>query len=315
VTLVLELLVPLAFFAPRPARLGAAVMLTGFQLVNAATANYGFFCWLALALHVFLLDDTDVTRAHSWLRRRSARVGRAFRAARVAVCSARRRLRRRLRRLVILPAWRGALPQRMGAVATAMVVVAYLAVSGALALERFEKSSIGVDDLGPLAILARPLRLVNTYHLFSQITRDRIEPEVQTSDVDDEHADPSNPDGSWSAHHLRYKPGDPQRRPRFVAPHQPRLDFQLWFYGLSMRRGAPPYVTTLLDRVCNDPGAVEPLFAAPLPEAPARARIAFWRYRFSSSDQRRDTGAWWTREPIGATRPLPCRLHAGRGGG
>ena len=44
-------------------RLAAAALLTGFQIVNVATANYGFFCYLALALHVFLLDDADVERA------------------------------------------------------------------------------------------------------------------------------------------------------------------------------------------------------------------------------------------------------------
>jgi lipase maturation factor 1 len=54
-TLFLELVVPFAFFGPRPARLAAAVLLTGFQLVNLATANYGFFVYLALCLHVFLL--------------------------------------------------------------------------------------------------------------------------------------------------------------------------------------------------------------------------------------------------------------------
>ena len=31
-----------------------------FQLANLATANYGFFVYLALALHLFLLDDADV---------------------------------------------------------------------------------------------------------------------------------------------------------------------------------------------------------------------------------------------------------------
>src|SRR5207245_100008 len=56
-TLALELLVPLGIFGPRRARLGAAAALTGFQLLNIASANYGFFCYLAAILHVFLLDD------------------------------------------------------------------------------------------------------------------------------------------------------------------------------------------------------------------------------------------------------------------
>ena len=82
-TLVLELVVPLAIFGPRRARLIAAAIFTLFQIGNAATANYGFFCYLALALHVFLLDDGDVERARAWL----VRVRPRRRAARRAGCS------------------------------------------------------------------------------------------------------------------------------------------------------------------------------------------------------------------------------------
>jgi len=45
---------------PRRARLVALVGFTGFQLINLATASYGFFVLLTLALHVFLLDDRDL---------------------------------------------------------------------------------------------------------------------------------------------------------------------------------------------------------------------------------------------------------------
>ena len=70
-TLAFELLVPFTFFVgARRVRLAAAVILTGFQIINAATANYGFFCYLAAALHVLLLDESDVERAAAWLRAR-----------------------------------------------------------------------------------------------------------------------------------------------------------------------------------------------------------------------------------------------------
>ena len=62
-TLVLELVVPFLIFGPRRARLFAAFVFSFFQICNAATANYGFFCYLAAALNVFLLDDVDVDRA------------------------------------------------------------------------------------------------------------------------------------------------------------------------------------------------------------------------------------------------------------
>ncbi|MEO5769782.1 MAG: lipase maturation factor family protein, partial [Polyangia bacterium] len=80
-TLVVELVVPFAIFGPRKARAGAAVLFTLFQLINAATANYGFFCYLSVALHLFLLDDgqlraalnsarVKVSPALSWVRSR-----------------------------------------------------------------------------------------------------------------------------------------------------------------------------------------------------------------------------------------------------
>ena len=107
--------------------------------------------------------------------------------------------------------------------------------------------------------------LVNTYHLFASITRERIEPEFQTladGPIEAREAD----DAAWTAQHLRHKPGDVTRAPDFVAPHQPRVDFRLWFYGLAFQRRPPAYVTTLLERLCEDPPAV----AAAVSRAAAR---------------------------------------------
>jgi len=146
--------------------------------------------------------------------------------------------------------------------------------------------------LAPLQDFYVPWRLINTYHLFGHITRERIEPEFQVE----------TPDG-WRAVDLRYKPGDVRRAPRIVAPHQPRVDFQLWFYGLGFQRGMPAYVSALIERLCNDPAAVQPLFVEPLPAKPSAVRIVFWRYRFAPPGERE---AWWTREQIALTRPLVC---------
>ncbi|HEX4403543.1 MAG TPA: lipase maturation factor family protein, partial [Polyangia bacterium] len=152
----------------------------------------------------------------------------------------------------------------------------------------------------PLVDRVEELRLINTYHLFASITRERIEPELQTL----------GPDGEWVAHDLRYKPGAVTRAPPFVAPHQPRLDFQLWFHGLAYTRGQPPYVRMLLRRMCEDADAVRPFFEDStrdaLPDHPRAVRVAYWQYHFTTPDVRRATGAWWRRELLGTTEPLPC---------
>jgi hypothetical protein len=275
-TLALELVVPFGAFGPRRARLGAAALLTGFQLLNVATANYGFFCYLALALHLFLLDDGDVLRAARWLR---ARAGHGARGAPPAPAPPPAPTR----------VWRRALAYTLGAL--------FVLASTVEALFTFTEAGPALAGLEPILRVSQPLRLVNSYHLFAAITRDRVEPELQTS-----------VDGgvTWTAHDLRHKPGDPRRAPGFVAPHQPRVDFQLWFYGLSFQRRQPAYVSALVGRLCEDPEAVQPLFRAPLPAHPDAVRIAYWQYHFVTPAERRATGTWWRRESIGTTRAIPC---------
>jgi hypothetical protein len=302
-TLGLELLVPLGIFGPRPARLFAAITFTGFQILNLATANYGFFCYLALALHLFLLDDRDVARAAAAVRRLAPRrlAALAVRLER-AVGAAAAAVRARLHRFVHpVPG-----PARVGLRwAGRAGAAAYLAISLGEALLNFGEPGPIVLAMRPALELDARLRLVNTYHLFAAITRERIEPEFQT--LPEGTPDPASAgDAPFEAHDLRHKPGDVRRAPDFVAPHQPRVDFQLWFYGLRFRGRQPAYVSTLLERMCEDPAAVQPLFASPLPPRPAAVRIVYWRYTFASRAEARATGAWWHRERIAASPTLPC---------
>jgi hypothetical protein len=272
-TLAFELVLPFAIFGPRRARLFAAAGFTLFQLVNAATANYGFFCYLAVALHAFLLDDRDLARLERFLLPRAT------------------------------PDAAAPLPRAVAALG----VAAYLALSLTQAAFHFTEGEPGrvLTAVAPALDLTAPFRLVNTYHLFASITRERIEPELQTVG-----AGALGDDAAWTAHDLRHKPGAPARRPDFVAPHQPRLDFQLWFHGLAFQRGAPPYLQMLLERMCEDAAAVRPFFTdapgGPLPDRPRAARVVYWQYHFTTPAERRATGAWWRRERLAATRPVLC---------
>ena len=65
-----ELLLPFAMFAGRAAAAGGGGHPQRVPADEPATANYGFFCYLALALHLFLLDDPQVERAQAALRGR-----------------------------------------------------------------------------------------------------------------------------------------------------------------------------------------------------------------------------------------------------
>jgi hypothetical protein len=250
------------------ARLAAFAAFTAFQIVNTATANYGFFTYLSLVLHVFLLSDADVLRVRGWLRHTL-----------------------RLPPPATLP--RVPRPSRIPRMLPAALLGLWLAASLVAAVSAFSRAAPAFDEL---QALYAPLRVANVYHLFGHITRERIEPQFQTRVADD-----------WTEHDMRYKPGAVNRRPPYVAPHQPRVDFRLWFYGLSFGRGMPRYVSALLDRLCRDPDAVQPLFAGALPRAPEAVRIAFYRYHFASTQAHARNGAYWERELLGALPERSCR--------
>jgi hypothetical protein len=270
-TLALELVIPFAIFAPRPGRLAALGALTAFQIVNAATANYGFFCYLAVVLHLFLLDERDLRWLPPWLAPPAgAPAGDPPLGPRLPL-----RLRRWLG-LGALGLW-GATTLLEGAV-------------------HFTEGGPWLEALLPVRRLVEPLRLVNSYHLFASITRERIEPQPEIQRV---------AGGDWVELDLRHKPGDPGRRPDYVAPHQPRVDFQLWFHGLSFQARQPLYVASLLRHLCEDRGAVQPLFRRPVPEA-AAVRMAYYQYHFTTRQERRATGRWWSRTLLGTTTPIPC---------
>jgi hypothetical protein len=291
-TLVLELGVPFLIFGPRRGRLCAAFVFSFFQIFNAATANYGFFCYLAAALNVFLLDDADVD-------------GAGARAAKYLPSGLHQRVERllsfRRRPAPAPPDQKRPSTPAVWSGRAAAALFAVLSLTGAL--YSFTEPGRALTILAPLFELNQRFRLVNSYHLFGSITRERIEPELQTLDGGPPD---SAGDDRWTPHDLWHKPGDPRRAPDFVAPHQPRVDFQLWFYGLAFRRREPTYVSTLVERMCEDPAAVQPLFREPLPPHPSAVRIAYWRYTFASRAERLATGAWWSRAPVAISRAIVC---------
>ncbi len=270
-TLVVELVVPWLVFGPRRLRTTAFVLLTGFQLINTVTANYGFFTYLSLTLHVFLLDDAQLGS----IARRLPR----WALTDPAISS----LRPPAFDDGVDHAWFSAL------------AMGYVTLSLIGAVVSFSPSALGPGVLRQAYAVVTPFRVVNVYHLFAHITRQRIEPTFEARVGD-----------RWIELELPYKAGDPTRAPGFVAPHQPRLDFRLWFYGLSARSGAPEYVRTLVERLCRDPDAVQRLFATRLPSHPEAVRIAFHQYHFTDSAERARDGAWWKRQELGSWGPVPC---------
>src|SRR6185436_9412634 len=92
---------------------------------------------------------------------------------------------------------------------------------------------------------------------------------------------------TWIEVPFRFKPGDPLRRPRFVAPHQPRLCWQIWFAALNPR-GSAVWLETLLRRVlAGTPEVVRLLAPDAFPDGPPRyVQLVSYRYEFTTPAER-----------------------------
>jgi predicted DCC family thiol-disulfide oxidoreductase YuxK len=151
----------------------------------------------------------------------------------------------------------------------------------------------------PRAVVAAARRIgafrsFNRYGLFMVMTTER--PEILVEGSDDGAA--------WRPYAFRWKPGDVEVRPRFVAPHQPRLDWQMWFAALGSLE-ENPWLTQLLGRLLEGSREVTELLASnPFPDRPPRyVRAMLYDYRFTDAAERRRSGAWWRRRVTGPYGP------------
>jgi hypothetical protein len=140
-----------------------------------------------------------------------------------------------------------------------------------------------------------PLHLVNTYGAFGSVTKVRREVIIEgTLDRD------LGPDAEWREYEVRGKPGDVRRRPPQVAPYHLRLGWLLWFVALSPGYGdgwLRPLMVKLLEA---DQPTLKLFTHDPFEgERPAYVRLRLYRYELATRAERRKTGAWWKRQPVG----------------
>jgi hypothetical protein len=255
-------------FAPRRLRFcgGAAIAL--FQILILLTGNYTFFNWLTLALGLLLLDDFALMKlTPSKLRRASVLDSRLS------------PLDKPLRwpRTVIVP--------------LAIVVMLIYFFQTALL---FGARPVWFLPVAVVDAWLGPLRTFNSYGLFAVMTTERREIVVEGS----------NDGTNWLAYEFKYKPGDVNRRPAFVAPHQPRLDWQMWFAALGNSQQNPWFVNFCERLLQGLPEVLALLEKNPFRDHPPRQiRAEFYDYRFTNLAERRVSGAWWKREFIGEYLP------------
>ena len=141
----------------------------------------------------------------------------------------------------------------------------------------------------PLAEAVAPFRSVNRYGLFAVMTTERLEIEVEGS-----------ADGAtWRSYEFRHKPGPLARRPSWVAPFQPRLDWQMWFAALG-RYEEEIWFQRFCRKLLEGSPAVTALLETDPFEGtrPRFVRATLYRYRFTDWRTGRESGDWWKRERL-----------------
>ena len=143
------------------------------------------------------------------------------------------------------------------------------------------------ESFAPLSGLAAPLRSMNTYGLFAVMTTTRREIIVEGS----------REGKNWLPYEFPFKPGDLTKAPRWAAPLQPRLDWQMWFAALGSpedSRWLKPFLTRLLQ---GDPEVTGLLKTNPFLKAPPQwIRAEIFEYHFTDQKTRAQTGCWWERD-------------------
>ena len=174
-------------------------------------------------------------------------------------------------------------PRRYKRICIAIVATLLLLLSGI----RFT-GQLFRDARFPDVAWIAPFRSVNTYGLFADMTESRPEIIVEGS----------NDRITWETYQFRWKPGDLTVAPKWVAPHQPRLDWQMWFAALQGSYQRTPWFLNFMGALLQGkPKVLQLLADNPFPDTPPRyIRATLYDYRFTDLATKRSEGTWWHRE-------------------
>ncbi|XP_022375003.1 lipase maturation factor 2 isoform X2 [Enhydra lutris kenyoni] len=134
------------------------------------------------------------------------------------------------------------------------------------------------------------LQLANSYGLFRRMTGLGGRPEVVLEGSYDGRR--------WTEIEFMYKPGNVSRPPPVVVPHQPRLDWQMWFAALGPHTHSP-WFTSLVLRLLQGKDPVVRLIqndVAKYPfhkQPPTYVRAQRYKYWFSQPGEQ---SQWWRRQ-------------------
>lgn len=263
----IQLAIPWLILGPGRIRTAAGLIMIGFQGLILITGNYAFFNLLTIALCLLLFEDRFFSRMlPDWMARRCP------------PDSFRRKESVLKRGMVAL----------MGVFFLAYSVTAHLVPVVNKGIEIPQWVRTVSQKIGPF-------RSSNPYGLFAVMTTKRPEIIIQGSH-----------DGFfWKEYEFKWKPGDLKQAPAFVAPHQPRLDWQMWFAALGDYRRNPWFLQFMTRLLQGSPAVEELLAYNPFPEGPPKyIRPQLYEYHFTNYEERNKDGSFWRREYKGIYTPV-----------
>ena len=243
----------------------AAGLLIFLQLAIAVTGNYCFFNLLTVALCLLLIDDATWRAVAAVARHGDSEV-----------------------------VLRAAANDRGYSYGALVILIITLPLNLWLCYTAVKPEADWPKALLMVYARIEPFRILNGYGLFRVMTKER--PEIQVE---------GSADGiDWVSYEFKWKPGDVNRAPRWCAPHQPRLDWQMWFAALGGRRQEDWFENFAVRLLENQPAVTRLLARNPFPDKPPKyVRAILFKYQFTTSEERRATGAWWKRREIGEFFP------------
>ena len=258
IALFIEIVIPFLIFFPRKLRFIAAYAIMFMQTLILLTGNYNFFNFLTIALCLTLFDDAAIK--HILPRR---------------LCNVLQKLSSHVSSNKIISLLTGVF-------ATFLVFISVVEL-------KIKLTGNAPAPFVWIYSIAAPFDLVNVYGPFAVITTERMEIVIEGSN-----------DGiNWSEYNFKYKPGDVNRALSWNIPHQPRLDWQMWFAALGSSEDNP-WFSHLLQRILeNSPTVIALLDGNPFPDKPPLyIRAQFYEYRFTDSNEKEVSGAWWNRRLV-----------------
>jgi len=276
---IIELICPVLLLGPRVPRAIGALSIALLMFGIAATGNYGYFNWLTIVLCIAMLDDATLRMAWPSATRGLIQVGLRPRPGRMAI-------------------WMRRIP--------ALVVLMLVLMSIRSQMDRQPPTGL----VASIDRWAAPWHPVGRYGLFATMTTTR--PEIRIDWQDDALA--------WHPLIFSWKPGPTDRCGRLSQPGMPRLDWQLWFDALSYERALAAGTLThqsplprvsgrevlpsLLQRLLEHDESVLALLETSPSSPPRAVRWHLDAYRFTTAEERSESGQWWRSTPAFSSPPL-----------